>query len=589
MAGLKETQFSDSPVAFWTFDEDRAGFEGNQILDEINNQNPLVIHGEKYDLEQQGLNPIELTDQYSLKVAKDGYAETNYTDYNTFFEGVHSTAFNFPDRGQFSIEFLYYKQGTNRGSGQPYRYSNVTSPILKKGSVVRVDAIDYYSSSTDRLNCTVLGRTVNCLATEYPVFWKTNHVVITYEVNQIDVNEYESIIRLYVNGRQFGYNRETHVDSYPNTSVIDSWLFAGDGGTNAGNDFQTELLTLDNIAVYDYALTESQISNHYRKTKQYDDLVKDDYPQHYWRFNDEETPLDYGLTATVGTSGLNRGAVTRQIDGPEKLVIAQGTKYDIDATASVESYGTYGQANTIFSINQNYTWSMWFKSGDNGRGVMVACIEENRPWDGLTIWLNSKNNKESPGNVQIGENLYNHVSSRDTNPQTGERENWNDDVWHHLGVRRTADNYLELWLDGELNNRALYGRSSNGRPSQLHFMGMGPGEQNITGTLCEVAFFQYAWQDIQFMSHYLFTTRYRISGYTLLQGTPIQATVRFYNHITGELQEEAKTDSVTGEYVYYPPSNNFVDIMSFIPDNKTTRYRVHGPVKPAEFDDSHLI
>ena len=464
MAGLKETIFSDGPVAFWSFDEDRAGFEGNQILDEINNQNPMVIHGDKYDLEQQGLNLIELSDQYSLKVAKDGYASTNYTNWNTFFETIHSTAFNFPNFGQFSIEFMYYKQGTTRGSNQPYRYSTVTSPLMKKGSLFRLDTIDYYSGSTDRINCTVHGRTVNCLSSEYPVFWRTNHVVVTYEVDQIDVNEYESIIRLYVNGRQFGYNRETHVDSYPNSSVIDSILMAGDGGSNPASDFQTELLTMDNVAIYDYPLTQAQVSNHYRKTKQYEDLVKDDYPQHYWRFDEVETPLDYTLYAHVGgRNGNYRGAVTREQAGPEKIVTSKATKFDIDATASVEHYDNYGEAQPIFSINQNYTVSLWFKSEDANRGTIISMTEENRPWDGITIWLNSKNNTHSPGNIQIGENLFNHVSSRDINPNTQERENWNDGRWHHLGMRRTSDNYIELWLDGELNNRALFDRRSNGR------------------------------------------------------------------------------------------------------------------------------
>ncbi len=33
MAGLKSTQLSDVPVAFWTFDSDRTGLNGNQIVD----------------------------------------------------------------------------------------------------------------------------------------------------------------------------------------------------------------------------------------------------------------------------------------------------------------------------------------------------------------------------------------------------------------------------------------------------------------------------------------------------------------------------------------------------------------------------
>ena len=596
MPGLKERIFSDSPAAFWSFDEDRAGLEGNQIIDEINNANPLVINGSKYLLEQLSLNDLEVADQYSIRIANDGYSDTDWSDYNTFFECVNSTAFSFPQRGSFSIEFLYYKErpGNIRDTGEVGYNQNIFSPIIQKGTMIDCRILDYMLSSPgDRLYVGMFNgsRSVTVIHdTDYPVFGRINHVVITYGVIQTDINEYESNLKVYVNGRLWGTSTETHVDSYPNTSTGDSWLIAGNGGADPRYDFNTELLILDQMAIYPYELTNTQVSDHYRKTKHYDVLVKDDYPAKYYRFDEENNPLDYTLYADVGgIDGLYQGQVVRHLDGPEKLVESYSANFQLDSTAYVTSYGTHGEANALININQPYTAELWFKSTEQNRGVLFSSYEENSPWDGLNIWLNSKNNVLSPGNVQISENKDNYVNSVDLNPITGERNNWNNGVWHYLVVRRTADGYLQLWLDGNLDNQGLFAQSNNGKPSQLHFMGTGPVELNVNGQISEFAFYNYAFQDIQIYHRWLFTTRYKVSGYTLLQGNPIQATVRFYDHISGNLLQETNTDSITGEYNYYPATNRYVDVLAFIPDNKTTRYRVHGPVKPAEFDDSHLI
>ena len=195
----------------------------------------------------------------------------------------------------------------------------------------------------------------------------------------------------------------------------------------------------------------------------------------------------------------------------------------------------------------------------------------------------------SPGNIHVAEDVDTYINSGDIDETTGDRNNWNDGNWHHLVVRRTSDNYLELYMDGQLDARSLFAKQSNNHPGVIHLMGGRPGTTPITGQMCELAFYQYTLSEIQIQSRWLFTTQYRVSGFTLLQGQPIQATVRFYDHITGELIAAQTTDTETGEYQYNPPTNRYVDVLSFIPDNKTTRYRVHGPVKPAEFNDSHLI
>jgi len=426
---------------------------------------------------------------------------------------------------------------------------------------------------------------------EYRIFEKVNHVVCTYNVEQIDVNEYQSTMKLYLNGRLYGTNTATHVDSWPVTAVIDSWLLCGNGGSDPAEDFNTERLDLDQVAVYPYALDSSQVSNHYRKTKRYDRMIKDDYPTYYWRLDELQNLQDYTLYADYGgITGRYYGQVDRHNPGPPKLVDSRSVHFSLGATATIDSYNNYGSPNVILDINDStYTLEFWFKSGDgDNKGALIYCVQENPGWNGLIVWLNSKDNQFSPGNIQVSESLNQYVNSLDLDPITGERNNWNDDEWHYVVVRRTGG-YLQLWIDGQKDNEVLASPVDNDKPSQLHLMGAAPGDRTVTGEISEIVWYKYSIQALQIQHRWLFTTRYKVGGYTLLQGNPVAATVRFYNHITGELEGEVESDSITGEYSYEPSTNRYLDVLSFIPDNNTTRYRVHGPVKPAEYDDSHLI
>lgn len=590
MAGLKLTQLNDVPVAFWTFDYDRTGLNGNAILDEIGNKNPMVVHsdtaGDNYWLERQSLNSLEVSDQYAMSVAVDQKVDNHWRE--QFFEVVHSNEFEFPDKGQFSVEWLMYKTpaGRIRNNGEPGDNRDIITPLISKGTVFNSYILDDWGGS-DRITISVMGRSISIHDNVYPIWNRMQHCVVTYKVEQTDVNEYESTVSFYMNGRLIGEDVETHIDTFPNTTTSDSWLFCGDGGSNPATDFATELLTMDQIAVYTYPLTAEQVGNHYRKTKQYDQMIIDDYPQHYWRFDEIQNPLDSTIYPRVGSIyGEYYGAVDRHHPGPSKLVVSHSPKFPKGSSG----YFTNINANRyypIIDVNQDYTLEFWFKSSDNDRGIIFDCTEEQpTEWHGLRVFLNSKGNNHYPGNIQVAESHGNYLTSRDTD-DNGERYLFNDDEWHYVVIRRT-DLLFELIIDGVKHAEALFDKVGIGQPGQIHIMNSRPGDYALSGSICELAFHRKALQDQQISNRFLFTTRYKIAGYTLLQGAPVKAEVRFYNSISGELVHKLESDPITGEYLYYPPDNRHLDMMSKLPENNTTRYRVHGPVAPAEYNDSHL-
>lgn len=591
MAGLKQSQLNAVPSAFWTFDSDRTGLGGNAIVDEIGNQNPLTINGDNYMLEQLSLNPIEVVDQHSVTVGWQQKVGGGWPQ--SHFECPHSSSFDFPILGSFSVEFLYYKEYADqiREIGEPGWRSEITTPLISKGAVLNVRLIDAYWGS-DFLTCDVVGRRITVYANTtnpFELFNQNNHVIISYKVTQIDVNEYQSRIVLYINGRLAGEDIKTHFDNYPITVTSDSWFIAGNGGFDPVRDYATETLKLDQIAIYNYGIEDTQVSYHYTRTKHYDQLIKTDTPLRYWRLNDlYQTSNDTMYAEVGGINGVYYGNVGHHVAGPEKLVQSHAMKFNLTGNATV-THEISSRYQPMMNISNPYSVEFWFRSGEHKRGVLFSCVEDLSDWKGVIILLNSKAGTHSPGNIEIHEGRDVTMSSRDVNPITSERENWNDNKWHHIVVTRNSTE-LKLWLDGELNREETYAVGiANGKPSTIHLMNAAPGDLQVIGEMCELVQYVHALEPMQIQSRWLFTTRYRIEGFTLLQGVPIEATVRFYDHINGELKAEVISNNTTGEYKYYPSSNRYLDVLSFIPDNNTTRYRVHGPVKPTEYDDNHLI
>ena len=597
MAGLKTTQLDDLPVAFWTFDFDRTGISA-QILDEVSNRNPLVINtdinGSNYLLEQQGLNKIELDDQFCCSIAKDGNSNESGVWLEHYFEAVHSIDFTFPDKGEFSVEWVMYKEPSTKIHqwGEIGYGTNVVTPLISKGTAFVAEIDDPWGGGAngDYLRVTVLeDREITLYASEYPVFDRVNHCVVTYSVTQTEINEFESVVKFYVNGRLIGTDTQAHVDSIPNTSTSASWLIGGNTGTDPVTDFATELLQLDQIAVYPYGLSEQQVANHYRKTKQYDGMIVDDYPTHYWRIDELEDPQSTLIYPTVSdVDGNYSGSVVRGEPGPDRILTSKSTQFNLGSAGYIDDYQNNNRYDEILNPSGAYALEFWFKTAQYQRGILFDMSTDNpNEWHGLRVFINSKNNDQSSGNIQISESYEHHITSLDLD-ENGDRYNFNDGVWHHIVMQRSG-NFLQLWIDG-IKHAETNAWTPNivNQPSQITLMNGRPGDYSVFGNICEIAFYEREFQAQQIYNRFIFSTRYKVSGYTLLQGTPVGATVRFYHTTSGELVGEVQSNPNTGEYLFYPLTNSHLDIVSKLTDLNTVRHLVHGPVAPAEYDDAHI-
>jgi len=576
MAGLKETIIFDNPISYWTFDFDRQD-SSEEIIDEIDNTNPLLIHGENYFLEQPSLNTIETSDGYSIDIAKNGQLGGVFA--NTFLEAQHTISYNFDK--EFTIEFIYYKQDSAQflSAAGISSTSTCTRPLILKQDLFSVYTNwSIYGSNINFKVLTDATQTISA-STFYKLINKTNHVVCSYKIEEVDIGEYRSHQKLYLNGKLVVYTTKDYVNSYPNLTQATSILMGGNSGNNWLTDFQTESLKLDYVAIYDYALEPFQIATHYRKTKQYVDLIKEDSPTIYCRLNEPELESDFNIYPEIGSSisGEYHGNVLRNQNGPTN---AYGT-YSVFFYPGSSAY-IYNPSNSTktVNINQSYTLEFWFNSVQAERGILIEATQDSPNYSGITLQLNYHNNQNVIGGIQFNESLDDYISYYSIDNKL------NDGKWHHVVVMRESG-FIKLYVDNELVNSKLCTQKNNGLFSRLHIMDSSPGRIGVSGYLSEVVFYAFALQEMQITNRYNFTNRYKLYGQTLLQGNPVSAKLTILDDTTNEKLLDAYSTS-EGEFNIYMPNDKRVVIITKIPGSNTTGYLIDGPVKPAQIYDNHL-
>lgn len=640
MAGIKDTILNADPIAFWSFDLDAAGFSDNTLLDEIGNESPLnnasgVFEEDGFLVEQTAINEIESNERHSLKVCPgclsyggdERKTEAEWIQQTSHWRCDHSNKFTFPDSGQYTIEFAYYGEFANNwtrsfsGVGSnPGRSTDSYTPILFKYGIFDIyiywcyfcgygnsNRIVWHSpvaNQTCRCDITVSSNSQNPYTTYYglrdtpdsygrvfyPGMRRLNHVVCTFDVEYVDVNEYESRMKMYINGRLYDIQTKRWFDSPPDNSNNNPIrLGARHGSDGLINDVEDEFIhhpmNFDYVAMYSYSFDEAQVSNHYKKLFSYPDLILNDYPTKYYRFNEIQdnnntTIRDSAPWRNSDDDGVVFNYPLRGEPGPERNLYSTSCRFQGKSSARINI------ETNDFVISNSYTFEVWFKSVEGQRGIIFAALQDDPFYDGFYVWINSYENEYRNGVIQVAESYDNYIHSITNDPVTNDPIYYNDGEWHHLVVIRTPNQKLQLYIDNQLQEEGDYPAPNKGGDAIGWVADMRPGGYHADVWLSEMAWYQYAWQPIQIRHRYTYATRYRISGYTLLEGAPVEATVRFYDHLTGDKVGEVTSKVLDGEYIWYSRNNKYIDVVSFIPDERTTRYRIHGPVYPAEDYDS---
>ncbi|MDQ2939059.1 MAG: LamG domain-containing protein, partial [Actinomycetota bacterium] len=234
--------------------------------------------------------------------------------------------------------------------------------------------------------------------------------------------------------------------------------------------------TIDEVAVYGTALSESRIQAHYIAGRAYRDAVLDRSPVSYWRLGESS-----GTTATDET-GVNNGTYQNSptLNQPGAIAGNQNTAVTFD--------GSTGYVNVPDSasldLGDQLTIEAWVKRAANGANHRIV----SKGTGAYALRLGSNNKLEllkEWSSVIVGST----TTITDTN-------------WHHVAATKngaTAKLYIDgVDVTGTVTNATLVNTADNlaiGREQPS-------GTEDFNGTVDEVALYNSALSATQVKLHY---------------------------------------------------------------------------------------
>lgn len=611
------------PVTFITFDNDtlwdknsRYLIYENEIPDESDNGEPVpaILHYDKddglnvmrpsYYMGQQSLIANQRINSYGLVIAPHGfdtmnkfkfvksYIEIPYTDALRLQQAfTYSFMINIPRSPSDMRSWIWnndrqtYVQ-TNSTNG--YNYSNLRRTIVKKGDKFSITYCSPYSSY-EYLDIKFPNNsgTVPISNIEGGIITKPLNIVATHDYITMDDGRYYTKSSVYINMRLI-YSRESSpvYGNYDggNTAPV---LFCGnqDGIVyNTLDDRWTSPIYLDQIAIFDYALNEYQVCMMYKKIESYEDMILYGYPSRYYKFDEDEKSLYFeDLVTKHPNYRLYPPSQAHQI----RYSLSGVHGIYGDTCVGVQSGGMIYcdvSNDAFFNTSGDFTIEFFASFGNSSRGVLLSIQDTVQPFRGVCLYVNSKNNEEYSGMLQLSvtDDYYCHTDEFNVR---GERIMYNDGKVRHYAIRRSG-NFVELWIDGSYINKvflsagSLTARSYN----SLYIFNMSPSVMRVDGTIQHLACYTRALSAIELYAHATYLVRYKMSGRITVNGIGEEVMIRIYSFLDGDLLIEENTlgDGVYNIDVYYADYINFI---AQIRKDTTVRPRIIGPILADEYED----
>lgn len=625
MAGYKMTALRYKPTCCITFDgESNYDYQGYLRVPQVYDSSGFDNHGVMLATNQvvkpygatTSLLPRESGyDQYSMCFSPRGHDTNMSFPYDAARVEVFSS--NSIDlETDFTISFLFNKK-ENDGWFVNAIYDPVTntykpSPsstgktirrtIFQKGLQVGLVWVNPWASPdylevsfpTGTQNIAINGANadVNTNRVFRNFYDRTFHITMTCKVNKIGTNLFQIVEELWVDGIII-LSRKGNVTSNPSLNPnTASFMIGGNNSTFDPfycNDRQTSPLFIDNFLVYDRCLSNDEIASLYKKVFDYDVYTKRWYPLLYAQMGGEN--LNPNQTANNGILDVNpsnncvltyfgnQTQVKNEV-GPKRLINESAIEFkDLGMARISNTYTT-----PVINSSGDYTLEFFAKFSSTERGVIFSAQTDYYPYKGILVEGNVFADQHQVGSLQITLEDGIYINTKGLNPD-GSYIQYNDGEFHHYVVIRRG-NKFEFWLDGYLIE-TKYGNSGNMITSfgSIYLMGMMPEKQYIYGSMCQLAYYDYAMQEHNIRAKAFFFTRVRMKGRVTLQGVPHGATIRIMDHTTGKFLTEGMCDGSTGLYDIDVYTDHYIDIMVFDKFNPNVRYRAFGPDRAEEFTD----
>lgn len=369
-----ESVVADKPVTYWQFNNDLADTQGNVNLNPA--ASPEFVAG-------QGQN----NSAYSSSDGKAWAASFG-------FDGLIGVQ-------DFSYEFWINLKGDNEGKYILQRYAggNTSEGGGENSLVYESGQIRFIGRSGE------LAETAAITLPDKTDAW--HHLVLSYQYQ-------ESTITFYLNGVQAYQNDQAFLE--PILGVQDYEIYIGANRVDPENKVLNGCM--DELAIYDKALTADQALAHYKAAlpDAYSKAVKTDAPLLYWRF-------EGNFTDEIGQRNLLPSGV-QFVDGPggspNKALFGRITSLEAQILYDLDSFTYELWFNPKFKSQDSY---LIFRNPGSTQNALIFAYKT----DGLEFFLLSSGTRPLV-----------------TIPNQTDR-------WYHCAVvNDTSVPELRIYIDGEL-------------------------------------------------------------------------------------------------------------------------------------------
>ncbi|MFA6198949.1 MAG: LamG-like jellyroll fold domain-containing protein [Bacteroidales bacterium] len=599
MAGYKDTIKNDAPIGFYTFDGDIFDPDTYQSINNVivNEMGPHSfgdiqdrtnnVAQYSYQLGSRSLVELEPQDNKSLCFGR-------YSNYQKAYLFIAKTTYYTFPTNSFTVEFIFNK------SAKQYIYPlYMVSPIFSKVGMLYI-YIEPFSSS-DFIVISSPDSESRSTTIQIPFtgnYDKDIHFVFTREVIEKYPNDWRSTESVYFEGYLF-YQFETayevvsnidtpshfYIGGLPTVGETDYYEsrsnFAQGQYTHAsyGRERHTNPFFIDQIAIYDYALPQIKVINHYKKLRRYNTMIINDGASDFWPLDELEDDVSYNINplagGVVGKYYGNGSTLFRNQPGPTNF-------YNEPSVLLTQDAYIYFN-NAPFTFSSNFTLELWFKTNSTAEGIILDASSTSIDYTGMLIRVNKRNNIDYPGAIQVNFTPNKYLTSLIVD-ENDDFYNFTKDEWHHLLVSRNQ-NTIKLWLDGKEHSSMYETTPQTFSYSNMVLMKAKPDVGAISGSVSKFAFYQKALNEYLIPLRYNFTTIYRLKGIVTLEGITTSAVIRAFDHYTGQLIAVAESHEQDGTYEILLPNNRKVDLMVFDKNDLSVRYRAYGGIYPNELQD----
>lgn len=591
MASFKNSIKRLDPKLFLTFDGDSyneatGGFLGSPevIMDESGYDNNALLHTSSenlaYRLGLPSLNSFEPSTMHSISFGYFGnYPGTSDEWAKAYLEVAPSVSLATPN--DFSISFLLKKTETDHHFYSENGNHNVNyyRPLIYRENVIDIRIKEYLGNQTNTLQ--IYENEGFMYETNFnPYYDKMLMVTYTRKVEQQFDGSFDVISKFYINAILVATKTHYYATLPPSTEPTDSWFIGGKPVTTPVYPYNDRIVSrtdIDSVQIYDTALSHEDICYVYKKLRTYKDIVNIISPSNYWvldDFNGEPAKDQRNNTDGIYKNTLD---IDFRQDGPP--TIPGSTAAYFKENGWVDLYGA-NRSSLFWNPDGDYTIHFWLKFDQTAQGVVIANHSTKKPYKGMLFRVNYSGYQSSTGFVQFNTSEKEFITSLSGG--------LNDGKFHSYALIRRG-NKIEMWIDGMKQGESL---SFTGDVpdsyynSEKSLMAASPGNFSVIGSLSNLFYKNRALDDAEIGMLNSYSTIYFIRGNITLQGTPYRATVRVYDHYSGELVKEVDSNGDDGSYGIDLNSGKEVDLLILSKNNKNVRYRAFGPIIPSEYEDT---